>query len=222
MGDSFGGGVILVEDLSQQRLPARSLAAVLRQAGIPARLVGFAGAADTEAVVDEVCASGATLVVISQLFAHLLTEHLGLARTLRRQGVGGHITMVGPLATFAWVDLLEACPALDSVLCGEAEAGIVSLVSAASQGAGWQQVPGLAWRTPDLCKNPPDAGGLSLDDLPPPFYDGPLPGGDGSRFVTIEASRGCYHQCAFCLPGAAQRQTGQAYRMRSAGSSATN
>jgi anaerobic magnesium-protoporphyrin IX monomethyl ester cyclase len=210
--------VILVEDLSQQRLPARSLAAVLRQAGIPARLISFSGALDAAAVVDAVRSSESTLVIISQLFAHLLPEHLELARGLRRQEVGGHITMVGPLPIFAWADLLEACPALDSVLTGEAEAGVVALARAASRDAGWRDVPGLAWRSPGLQRNPPHAGDQSLDELPPPAYDGPLPGEDGFRFATIESSRGCYHRCAFCLPRAAQRQAGQAYRMRSAGS----
>jgi anaerobic magnesium-protoporphyrin IX monomethyl ester cyclase len=218
MVDSFGGGVLLVEDLSQQRLPARFLAAALRQAGIPARLVGFSGAADAVDVVEAVRVGRFGLVVISQLFAHLLAEHLDLAGELCRQGLGGHISMVGPLPTFAWADLLQDCPALDSVLTGEAEGGIVPLARAASRGAGWQDVPGLAWRSPELHRNSPDSGGFDLDRLPPPVYDDPLPGGDCFPFVTVEASRGCYHHCAFCLPRAAQRELELAYCMRSVGS----
>jgi anaerobic magnesium-protoporphyrin IX monomethyl ester cyclase len=217
-GDGLGDGVILVEDLSQQRSPARSLAAVLRQAGIPVRLVSFSGAADAVDMVQAVRVGRSGLVVISQLFAHLLAEHLDLVRTLRGQGVGGHITMVGPLPNFAWADLLKDCPALDSVLTGEAEAGIVALARAVTLGGGWEGVPGLVWRSPELRRNLPDGGGLSLDELPLPVYDDALPGGDGVRFATIEASRGCYHVCAFCLPRAAQRQAGQAYRMRLEGS----
>jgi len=140
--------VLLIEDLSQQRLPARTLAAVLQQAGLRTRLAHFGADQDAGVVVRLAERERPRLVISSILFAHRVPEHLALITALRRAGVQAHLTMVGPLPSFAFAELLAACPALDSVLCGQAEASVVQLATSLGDPARWQSVPGLAYRSP--------------------------------------------------------------------------
>jgi radical SAM superfamily enzyme YgiQ (UPF0313 family) len=148
VADSSRVDVLLVEDLSQQRLPARTLAAVLQRDGLRTRLVHFGADRDADAVVCLAERERPRLVLSSILFAHRVPEYLALITALRRSGVQAHLTMVGPLPSFAFAELLAACPALDSVLCGEAEASVVQLVTSLGDPARWQSVPGLAYRSP--------------------------------------------------------------------------
>jgi len=207
--------VLLIEDLSQQRLPARNLAAVLQRAGLRTRLAHFGADQDASAVVRLAEQEQPRLVVSSILFAHCVPGHLALLTALREAGVHAHLTMVGPLPTFAFAELLAACPALDSVLCGEAEASIVQLATGLEDAARWQTVPGLACRSPALRVNSLPKPLASLDNLPFPARDNGLPTRLDYGFATVEGSRGCYHACAFCLPCAFYRAMGAPYRLRS-------
>jgi hypothetical protein len=213
--------VLLVEDLGQQRLPARSLAAVLRRAGLSARLVHFGAGADPDDIVALVQRESPRLVVLSILFAFLVEENLALAGRLRAAGVTAHVTMAGPLPTFAYADLLAACPALDSVLCGEAEASLARLAASLEAAADWRATPGLAYRCPTagtdtLQTNPLPLPIAELDGLPFPARDDGIPRRLGFGFATVEGSQGCYHACAFCLPSAFYRSSVRScYRLRS-------
>jgi len=226
--------VLLVEDLGQQRLPARSLVAVLRRAGLSAQLVPFGVGDDPDEIVALAHNTQPHLVVLSILFAHRVAENLALASRLRAAGTTAHLTMVGPLPTFAYADLLAACRALDSVLRGEAEASIVHLAAAclarplasslqaaispaeALTPAVCADVPGLAYRSPDVRANPLPASIPDLDAMPFPARDDGLPTLNDLGFATVEGSRGCYHSCAFCLPCAFYRASAASpYRLRS-------
>jgi len=66
----------LVEDLSQQRLPARTLAAVLVRAGWRVRLAHFRENAD--AIIALAQRAGPHLIIFSILFADRVPEHLAL------------------------------------------------------------------------------------------------------------------------------------------------
>jgi hypothetical protein len=216
MSPASRGDVLLVEDLSQQRLPARSLAALLRRAGLSARLAHFGAGDDPGGVVALAIQSRPRLVVLSILFAHLVAENLSLVSHLRSAGLTAHVTMVGPLPTFAYAELLAACPALDSVLRGEAEASLVLLAASLRDGGDWWSVPGLACRYPSPRANPLPEAAADLDDLPFPARDDGIPSRLGCGFVTLEGSRGCYHTCALCLPCALYRAgAAPAFRMRS-------
>lgn len=203
--------VLLLEDLGQQRLNARALTAVLRQAGLSARCVHFGPDSNTAEVVAQARDENPRLIVFSILFDHMAAESLALATYLRAAGVTAHLTMVGPLPTFAYADLLAAGAALDSVLRGEAEASIVQLATGLQTGD-WQSTPGLAWRGGANALPRPTP---NLDDLPFPAWDDPLSVAHGVGFVTVEASRGCYHTCALCLASSFYRAGRQAYRQRS-------
>ena len=54
----------------------------------------------------------------------------------------------------------------------------------------------------------------NLDSLPFPARDDGIAAYLGYGFATVEASRGCYHACAFCLPSAFYRAHGAPYRLR--------
>jgi anaerobic magnesium-protoporphyrin IX monomethyl ester cyclase len=212
--------VLLVEDLGQQRLPARSLAAILRRAGLSARLVHFGANADPDDVVALARRESPRLVVLSILFAYLVEENLALASRLRAGGVTAHVTMAGPLPTFAYAELLDACPALDSVLRGEAEASLVRLAASLRFKTDWRATPGLAYRSPSAAEglqaNPPPPPIAELDDLPFPARDDGISKRLGFGFATVESSQGCYHACAFCLPSAFYRvSVRMCYRLRS-------
>jgi anaerobic magnesium-protoporphyrin IX monomethyl ester cyclase len=208
--------VLLIEDLSQQRLPARSLVAVLRRAGLGARLAHFGPGDDPGSILALAWRERPRLIVLSIVFAHLVAENLSLATYLHAAGVTAHMTMAGPLPTFAYSELLKACPALDSVLCGEAEASLAQLATGLQGLGDWHSVPGLAYRSPALRTNPLPRSMSDLDELPFPARDDGIPARLGFGFVTLEASRGCYHACAFCLPCAFYRaHTAPGYRLRS-------
>jgi radical SAM superfamily enzyme YgiQ (UPF0313 family) len=209
---AVGNDVLLVEDLGQQRLPARALAAVLRQAGFGVQLVHFGlgrsdGGGNTRAIVALAEQLQPRLVLLSILFGSRIPEYLALAGALRGAGLRAHISMAGPFPSFAPSELLAACPALDSVLCGEAEASVVELTSRLDDPAQWSLIPGLAYRAPGSSTLRGRAGNwpalvANLDSLPFPAHDGRLPSYLGYGFTTVEGSRGCYHACSFCLPTA--------------------
>ena len=215
--------VLLIEDQSQQHLPARTLAAVLQRAGLRAQLAHFDQ--DIGAVVALAQRAQPRLIVFSILFADRVPEHLALITALRESGVRAHMTMVGPLPTFASAELLAACPALDSVLCGEAEASVAQLASTVCHSEarrGEESLPrGEEAISPLLSRQQRGRGRgwgpkpLNLDDLPFPLRDDGVPDYLGYGFATVEASRGCYHACAFCLPCAFYRAMGAPYRLRS-------
>lgn len=210
--------VLIVEDLSQQRLQARWMAAVLRHEGLTARLAHLGSIVDADSVVQLACVRQPRVVVLSTLFGHLLGEHMQLAARLRAVSSATYLTLAGPLPALDHARVLAECPALDSVLCGEPEAILPRLVDRILRRGDCIGIPGVAWRAPDgrtiVDHMPPPV--LDLDELPDPVRDGGIPRCRGVGFATVEASRGCYHACSFCLPCAYQRDiVGARYRMRS-------
>jgi anaerobic magnesium-protoporphyrin IX monomethyl ester cyclase len=223
-GDRSTKTILVVEDLSQQHLSARSLAASLRHAGWDARLVDFSrgqngGGGDAGAIIALATKLRPRLIIFSVLFADRVPEHLVLIAALRWAGVHAHVTLTGPLPSFAPAELLAACPALDSVLCGEAEASVAALAIGLDDPARWRGVPGLAYREAgslSVCATPWPAAVAELDDLPWPQRDSTGTSYLGSGFATVQSSRGCYHACTLCLPCAFYRATpGGSYRLRS-------
>ena len=132
------GPVLVAEDLSQQRLSARRMVAILRQAGLPADLVDVGPEGNTTRTCQEhtiplvelAHRTRPRLIVFSILFADRLSETLGMIATLRRAGIHSHLALAGPLPSLAAHELLAACPDLDSVLCGDPESTIVELAAA--------------------------------------------------------------------------------------------
>ena len=235
--------VLVLEDLGQQHLQARTLAAALRGAGFRVTLADFGAGCDIAEIVALAERTLPKLALLSILFAHRLPEHFALARELRAAGSRAHLSMCGQLPTFAYAELLSACPELDSVLRGDAIAAAPRLAASVHDPALWQEIPGLAYRRDPrggqgrvevVCAGALQAPAAEFDAFPFPARDGglailplgagghvfPATHGDGGliRYATVESSRGCYHACTFCLPRAVARACGgPCYRQRSAG-----
>jgi radical SAM superfamily enzyme YgiQ (UPF0313 family) len=223
-GDKLSKIALVVEDLGQQHLSARRLAAVLSHAGWDARLVDFGRARDNwgdDTSAAEVVALAAKLkphlIIFSVIFADRVPEQLALIAALRRAGVCAHVTLAGPLPSFAAAELLKTCPALDSVLCGEAEASVAALAASLDDPSQQRDVPGLAYREANsfsVRAIPWPATVADLDDLPWPQRDDAGTSFLGYGFATVQGSRGCYHACALCLPCAFYRASEGGYRLR--------
>ena len=177
------------------------------------------GQGDAGAIIALAAKLRPRLIIFSVLFADRVPEQLALIAALRRAGVRAHVTLTGPLPSFAPAELLAACPALDSVLCGEAEASVAALAAGLDDPARWHDVPGVAYREAGslrVCTNPWPAAVAELDDLPWPQRDSTGTSYLGYGFATVQSSRGCYHACAMCLPCAFYRAApGGGYRLRS-------
>ena len=198
--------------------------AVLRRAGLTAQMIHFGHGRESEAIALVPCfRKGAAqvhrieprLVVFSILFGHLLAENALLAARLRAAGMTAHMTMAGPLPALMQRDVLDAYPALDSVLLGDPESAVCQLADSLVGGVDWTSLPGLACRTHGARAGPTPAPACDLDSLPFPARDDGIPFYHGVGFTTLESSRGCYHTCALCLPCAFQRAVSRvSYRSR--------
>jgi radical SAM superfamily enzyme YgiQ (UPF0313 family) len=115
---------------------------------------------------------------------------------VKYEGISPYITAYGFYPTFAFEDILTACPAIDAVITGEPEATFVDLAEALAQNASPGNIPGLTWRDESgkivaLRRKPVE----DLDSLPFPVRTGAM-----FRLpeVNIQGSRGCYGGCTFC------------------------
>ncbi|MDI7276312.1 MAG: radical SAM protein, partial [Anaerolineae bacterium] len=138
---------------------------------------------------------------------------------------GAETVVFGPIVTPVARELLQHCPALDYVLCGEPELTLRELVDTVDRcqltpagiaplfgerrGCSWRgtlgAIPGLAWRHGgEPVINAPRPLMARLDDLPLPrhellplgIYRGPAIQAPAAMVVT---GRGCPGCCSFCL-----------------------
>ena len=165
------------------------------------------------AIVASARAEPPRLVISSLLFADRVEEHLTLMTALRRAGLRAHLTLMGHLPTLDHAGLEEVCPALDSVLRGDAETWAPQLARCVLGAGDWQTVPGIVLRHRDARPRPLPRPDTCLDNYAEPLRE-QLPLFRGYQFATLESSRGCYHACSFCLPAASYRVQGAPYRVR--------
>lgn len=128
-----------------------------------------------------------------------------------------HITVGGIYPTFEYEPMMNEYQEIDSVVLGEGEETIVSLVDALKNSKPLSSVDGLAIRSGNgitLTKKRPLIE--DLDSLPFPARD-TLP--EVIRkfdFASIVSSRGCYGRCSFCSVDGFYSNYGSKYRVRSA------
>ena len=202
---------LIIEDLGRQKLPARYLTARLRRAGLRVRLADLNDGVDTLVAL----AKRATprLIVSSILFADRVDEQLALMTTLRDACPRAYLALAGHLPAFASAELLAACPALDSVLRGEDEANERVIARSAVCDEAIPKLLGDCFAEFTLSETNVLAM-TTLDPRPFPARDDGISSYLGYGFATVEASRGCYHTCAFCLPSAFYRAQGAPYQLR--------
>jgi radical SAM superfamily enzyme YgiQ (UPF0313 family) len=102
-----------------------------------------------------------------------------------------HVTVYGFYPTFAYEEILERCPAIDSAILGESELTFLSL----AQNFPLLPEKGLAQQKGDTISATRGDVIVDVDSLPFPLR------GKGSYSfgeVNISGSRGCYGGCTFC------------------------
>ncbi|MFH1092013.1 MAG: radical SAM protein, partial [Pseudomonadota bacterium] len=104
--------------------------------------------------------------------------------------------------SFCARETLEQFPCLDCAVLGEGEDTVVELVRAIEQGRDLGHIKGLAYRKNGrVVLNEPRLPGIDLDTLPLPARH-LLPLGRYKALglsLTMTTSRGCPHQCIFCV-----------------------
>jgi len=210
--------IALVGPELEENLSLRYLAASLREAGVPSRILAFNHDSDFGPVLQAITEAEEPplLVGLSLAFQWRAPDFLALAVALREVGYAGHITAGGHFATFAGEDLLRDFPQLDSICRQEAERTLVSLVQALLAGAAWSDIPGMMSRGAEgvhvaALPEPPE-----LKDLPWPVRTGEPARCFDHGIAPIVSSRGCYANCTFCCIAAWHEQTlpGKRYRLR--------
>lgn len=209
--------LLLVGPNQQENLGLQYLAASAEQAGFTARLVGFNSRDDLPQVVNTALTEQPRVVGLGMAFQYAVRDYLNLARVLRERGYSGHLTAGGHVATFCWKELLEACPALDSVVRHEGEHTIVDLLRRLSRRESIEGVAGCAWRSNGVpMLGPPRPPITDLDALPPPRRDARPYVVAGIPIAFLLSARGCVGDCAYCCVRAfASVGNGPRFRLRS-------
>jgi anaerobic magnesium-protoporphyrin IX monomethyl ester cyclase len=170
------------------------LAANLLKAGHCVDLIeGYMEHLSYDAIEKEVAAFGPTVLAVHLVYNwednHMLFSFL--TRLKKQYGIK-HLSVYGYYPTFAYEEVLDRCPAIDSAMLGENEQTVVDLADHLDH---WQDVKGLAFRTEDGVKASFGTLVKDLDTLPFPIRKATsYPGGE----VNILGSRGCYNTCTFC------------------------
>jgi len=121
-----------------------------------------------------------------------------LVETIRRK-IKGPVVVGGSGFSIFPRQLLELSGA-DYGICGEGEAGFVSLLAALNNGGGFSGIPGLVYREKGkVVINPParSTGGPALEDA-----DRPAPIAEyylrASGMLNVQTQRGCACHCCYC------------------------
>lgn len=170
------------------------LAANLLKAGHCVDLIeGYMEHLSYDAIEQEVAAFRPALLAVHLVYNwednHVLFDFL--TRLKADYGIQ-HLSVYGYYPTFAYKEVLDRCPAIDSAMLGENELTVVDLADHLDH---WQDVKGLAFRTADGVQASFGTLVEDLDTLPFPIRKATsYPGGE----VNILGSRGCYNTCTFC------------------------
>jgi anaerobic magnesium-protoporphyrin IX monomethyl ester cyclase len=192
-----GVRVVLVGFEDQENLGLRYLAARLKQAGHGVRLVSFEGGA--ERVLAAIRELQPQVVGFSLIFQYMADTFARLMEKLRGAGVAAHFTIGGHYCAFEFARLLDAVPALDSVVRFEGEDTLLQLAEAVAGGSPWWEVAGIAYRGDQgATLSEPRPGRGDLDTLPWPDRDDVPYEEQKLPMASVLGSRGCPRRCAFC------------------------
>ncbi|MCC6553966.1 MAG: cobalamin-dependent protein [Polyangiaceae bacterium] len=214
--------VLLVGAELEENLALRYLAASLEASGHTVDFATFDRAADAPGVLAALARRPPELVGVSMTFQFRAREFGALAAAMRDAGYTGHITCGGHFPTFAHAEVLDAFPAIDTVVRHEGEITLPELCAAVAAGASPEalaRVTGVAFRGADgaVITNPARPLVEDLDALPFPKRTGEPQLHLGIPAAFLVGSRGCYGHCTFCCIHAYLKEAGgPAYRMRSA------
>jgi len=133
-----------------------------------------------------------------------------------KEKIETHISIGGIFPTFAYRDILERFPSVDSVVLGEGEITFYELVRAIFEGKDWKDIPGIAYREDNEIKLTPLRPSIKdLDTIPFPARDNLKRIYERTQIASIISSRGCYARCSFCSVVPFYAKFGPRIRLRS-------
>lgn len=170
------------------------LAAVLLEAGHCVDLVeGYMEHLDYSVIEEKVAAFKPEILGLHLVYNWEDNATLYAFITHLKESYGiAHLTVYGYYPTFAYQEILERCPAIDTAMMGENEHTFLDLVNHLADYGG---LKGLAYRGDKGLVASFGTVIADLDSLPFPIRKATsYPGGE----VNIFGSRGCYNNCTFC------------------------
>lgn len=216
--------VLLVGAEREENLAVRYLAAAVQNAGHEVALAELSTESQA-ARVRNVVSEGAFDVVGLSATLQARAHELGrLAEALKRDGFAGHLVVGGHFPTFAYAEMMDRYPAIDSVVRHEGEITLVELCHALEVGRSLDGVRGLAFRGHDgaVVTNPTRPLIADLDGIAHPLRIGEPQRHLGVPAAFVVGSRGCHGHCTFCrIHAYVEDAGGVRYRMRSPADIAT-
>lgn len=221
-------------------IPVLYLAAALRNAGFEPSILDLSvspvelGKSPDQSSLDlierEVRKRGSALIGFNCFVSQHFPFIMGASEHLRKTFPGIHITVGGAHPTLFAEDILNNCPAIDSVVLGEGEEQIVALAKSIETGkmTDLAFVQALSYRNDGrVVTNPRTHYIADLDALPCPTWDlikledyfADHTGWNNPKHfkinlsIPILTSRSCPFECSFC---ACHKTMGRTFRMRSA------
>jgi anaerobic magnesium-protoporphyrin IX monomethyl ester cyclase len=182
------------------------IAALLREKGIPCRLVDLTAEQRTmAALIQELRAANVSprLVVFPSTTPTLRADAMEMAKL--KSAFGAALVSFGPHVSTVPVESMRHAPEVDVMIAGEPEDAALALVERASLDAP-AEIPGVTWRQPDGTIVPPNGQSsfAGFKTLPFPAWDllslrnYQLPM-VGEPYIIVETSRGCPYSCDFCV-----------------------
>lgn len=190
--------VLLVGFQDQDNLGLRYLCSAARAAGHEPEILTFD--ADPRSLIDQAQVLQPDVIGLSLIFQYMAPRFADVITAVRAAGIRAHITVGGHYPSFDHRKLLEAIPALDSVVRFDGEVTLASLLNRLAEGGDWRDLEGLAFRLDDetvrttRLREPV----ANLDALPWPersdidYESNPL------ATASVLGSRGCPWNCSFC------------------------
>ncbi len=182
------------------------LVAIVRQCGYQ---VEFLDAILQELGIEEFARAVAKIapeVVVLECSTPSIGYDLAAAAAVKRLSPRTRTILVGSHPSVYAEEIMAENPSVDGICRGEYDYTVRDLVRALAEGKDWSGVSGLAWRENGAVKVNPDRPLIeNLDELPFPARDlvksrfyrqGTFRGRNPTTVVT---SRGCPHQCVYCL-----------------------
>ncbi|MDF2548435.1 MAG: hypothetical protein K0R93_3333 [Anaerosolibacter sp.] len=128
-----------------------------------------------------------------------IEQTLRIAKNLKKVNPKVKIILGGPEVSFDARELLDKSPFIDYIVIGEGEATFKELLDYLVKFQGdLESIQSIAFRVNGVAIETNERGLIKeLDTIPSPFGDGLV--GYDNRIIYYESSRGCPHNCRYCL-----------------------